>query len=33
MWPAFWLGFALPIPWLFSITRAVLLAFAWKSLN
>jgi hypothetical protein len=30
---AFWLGFALPIPWLFGIARAVLLAFAWKSLN
>jgi hypothetical protein len=29
----FWLGFALPIPWLFGIARAVLLAVAWKSLN
>jgi len=28
-----WLGFALPIPWLFGIARAVLLAVAWKSLG
>jgi len=29
----FWLGFALPIPWLFGVARAALLAFAWKSLD
>ena len=28
----FWLGFALPLPWLSGITRAGLLAIAWKSL-
>ena len=25
----FWLGFAVPIPWLFGIARAVLLAASW----
>ena len=29
----FWLGFALPIPWIFGIARAALLALAWKSLD
>lgn len=28
----FWLGFALPIPWLFGVARVVLLAVAWRSL-
>jgi hypothetical protein len=28
----FWLGFALPIPWLVGAARAVLIAIAWKSL-
>ena len=30
---AFWFGFALPLPWLLGITRAVLLIAAWKSLS
>jgi hypothetical protein len=29
----FWLGFALPIPWLIGAARAVLVAVAWKSLG
>ena len=29
----FWLGFAVPIPWLFGIARAVLLAASWASLG
>lgn len=29
----FWLGFALPIPWLFGLARGLLYAFAWKSLR
>jgi hypothetical protein len=29
----FWLGFALPFPWLIGIARAALLALAWKSLD
>jgi len=29
----FWLGFALPFPWLTGIARAALLALAWKSLK
>jgi hypothetical protein len=29
----FWLGFALPFPWLFGIARAVLLAASWRSLD
>jgi hypothetical protein len=28
---AFWLGFALPFPWLTGIARAALLALAWTS--
>ena len=28
----FWLGFALPIPWLFGLISLVLLALAWRSL-
>ena len=28
----FWLGFALPIPWLVGAARAVLIAIAWRSL-
>jgi hypothetical protein len=28
----FWLGFALPFPWLAGAARAVLLATVWKSL-
>ena len=28
----FWLGFALPIPWLFGAARAGLVAASWKSL-
>ena len=30
---AFWLGFALPLPWLLGLTRAVLVVAAWKSLT
>jgi hypothetical protein len=30
---AFWLGFALPLPWLLGLTRAVLVIGAWKSLT
>jgi hypothetical protein len=29
----FWLGFALPIPWMIGAARAVLVALAWKSLG
>lgn len=29
----FWLGFALPIPWVFGIARVALLAGAWRSLD
>ena len=29
----FWLGFALPIPWIFGIARAAFLALAWKTLD
>jgi hypothetical protein len=29
----FWVGFALPIPWLFGVARTALLVFAWKSLD
>ena len=29
----FWLGFALPFPWLIGIARTALLALAWKSLD
>ncbi|MBD0338229.1 MAG: hypothetical protein ICV67_02975 [Thermoleophilia bacterium] len=27
----FWYGFALPLPWLIGVLRAVLVALAWKS--
>jgi hypothetical protein len=30
---AFWLGFALPLPWLLGLTRAVLVIAAWSSLT
>jgi hypothetical protein len=29
----FWLGFALPIAWIFGIARAAFLVLAWKSLH
>jgi hypothetical protein len=29
----FWIGFALPIPWLLGIARVVLIVLAWKSLR
>lgn len=29
----FWVGFALPIPWLFGFARAALLAAGWRALN
>ena len=29
----FWVGFALPIPWIFGIARAAFLALAWRSLD
>jgi hypothetical protein len=29
----FWIGFALPIPWLLGAARVVLIALAWKSLK
>ena len=29
----FWLGFALPIPWLLGAARVVLLLLGWKSLS
>jgi hypothetical protein len=29
----FWLGFALPFPWLVGAARAVLIAIAWRSLT
>ena len=29
----FWLGFALPFPWLIGIARTALLALEWKSLD
>ena len=29
----FWLGFALPIPWLIGVARVVLLAVSWRSLR
>ena len=28
----FWIGFALPIPWIIGLVRAVLVAQAWKQL-
>jgi hypothetical protein len=29
----FWLGFALPIPWILGVVRVVLIAVAWRSLR
>jgi hypothetical protein len=29
----FWVGFALPIPWLIGVARVVLLSLAWNSLG
>jgi hypothetical protein len=29
----FWVGFALPIPWLLGVARVVLMALAWRSLS
>ena len=29
----FWIGFALPVPWLFGIARVVLVALAWPELD
>ncbi|HEY5787199.1 MAG TPA: hypothetical protein VIT65_20735 [Microlunatus sp.] len=29
----FWVGFALPVPWLFAITRVALVALAWPELS
>ena len=29
----FWIGFALPIPWLLGAARVVLLLLGWKSLS
>ena len=29
----FWIGFALPVPWLFGIARVVLISLAWPSLT
>ena len=29
----FWIGFALPFPWLIGVARVVLVAVAWKSLS
>jgi hypothetical protein len=29
----FWIGFALPIPWLLGLARVILIALAWKSLR
>lgn len=29
----FWVGFALPIPWLIGVARAAFLALAWNSLR
>jgi hypothetical protein len=29
----FWLGFALPVAWIFGVVRAGLLLIAWKSLD
>jgi hypothetical protein len=28
-----WIGFALPIPWVIGVARAVMLALAWRSLD
>jgi hypothetical protein len=29
----FWVGFALPIPWLVGVARVVLIVIAWRSLR
>jgi len=29
----FWIGFALPLPWMLGVARVALVALAWKSLN
>lgn len=29
----FWIGFALPIPWLFGIARVALVSLAWRELS
>ena len=29
----FWVGFALPVPWLFGIARVTLVALAWQELS
>ena len=29
----FWVGFALPIPWLFGIARVALVSLAWQELS
>jgi hypothetical protein len=29
----FWVGFALPIPWLLGVARVLLIALAWRSLS
>ena len=29
----FWIGFALPIPWILGALRAILLVLAWRSLH
>ena len=29
----FWIGFALPLPWLTGLARVVLVALAWNSLS
>lgn len=29
----FWLGFALPVPWLFGVARVALVALAWPELE
>jgi hypothetical protein len=29
----FWIGFALPFPWLSGVARTVLLVYAWRSLG
>lgn len=29
----FWIGFALPVPWLFGIARVALVSLAWRELS
>ena len=31
--PVFWVGFALPIPWLIGVARVAYIALAWKDLG